>query len=123
MLKEFLDKEYSKGDLDFDNIDYRFFEHILGIDIPYIEDAVVEKIKLTDLKCFATEDNSEIRLQEGECYIQLKNEEFSNIPSHKNNHYLQTNTEELKRILLLVDNNGYYNSGFYFITVLNTPTI
>ena len=118
----FLNRYFAKGAIDFSQIDFKYFEQILGIDVPFIVDASIEMVRLSQLKCFDINHSDGIPLEEGRYYKQLIDNQFVNEPNHVNNYYLESNEERFRRVLAWVKADNYRESG-KMITVYNDSFI
>lgn len=115
IIKIFLNENYCKGDLNFKMIDPMYFEKILGIDIPFLLSARLEKININDLKCFSLDDKNGIELTKGRYYKQIISGHYINYPNHENNLINQTNEQRTKKALNAMMNNSYGLTGEYII--------
>lgn len=111
----FLTKYYGAGVIDFSNIDSMFLEQVLGVDLPYIENAFIERLNLSDLRNFDIVRKEGINIKEGRYFKQIQSGSYVNFPNHINNHLNETNEDRTKRIYSLMNEGVYGNNGKYII--------
>jgi protein-tyrosine phosphatase len=117
----FLNNQYAKGSLDFFNIDPIFIERQLGIDIPFIETAEIQTIKLSELRCFSSGNKNGIPIKDGRYYKMLtEGTSLNELPA--SNHIHETNSERLKTVLSTMKT-GMYSKNDQYIVVYNDSNV
>lgn len=119
----FLDKFYGVGMISYSKINPMYLEQVLGVDLPYLISAEIEKVRLSDLRNFDINNPSGGLISNGRYYKQISSNAYINAPSHINNFVGQTNEERTKAVLEAMKNELYGKNDELIVIYNDSPII
>lgn len=103
-IYQILNKKYSHNKFDFRMFSPIYLEHMLGVDIPHIENVKFERCNILSLYFYNRTEPKRVKINEHNIFKQLKTGEIET-GSMDANHYLESNEERLRKVLSEVNDN------------------
>lgn len=118
----YLNARYGHGLIDFKWFSPIFLEHILGVDLPFLENACLEEYPLRELRAFSSDVLNGVEVNDERYYRCLCGDYALDDTNLHSNHLTESNDYRLRRVLDGIRTNGYpYNNQF--IVVYNDEMI
>lgn len=118
----YLNTRYGHGLIDFKRFSPIFLEHMLGVDLPFLDNACLEEYPLRELRAFSSDMLNGIEVTNERYYRCLCGDFVLDEINLYSNHLTESNDYRLSRVLDCIRKNGYpYNNQF--IVVYNDEMI
>jgi hypothetical protein len=103
----YLNSKYGLGKLDFRHFSSIYLEHMLGVDLPFLSDAIHEEYTLMDLRAFSANKTEGIKATDERYYQCLCGKSSLDNICLPSNHFGESNESRLFRVLKEVKKHGY----------------